>query len=136
MNVVVDANIFISGIYRGGNPRNVLKTLVDGIGTLFITDEIVDEIEHALKKPKLGLTAEEVKGWITEIEKLGEKIVISPKYRVTGICRDPDDNKYLECALAANADYIISGDRDLLDLKEYHKVKIVNARDYLDISGG
>jgi len=135
MNVVVDANIFISGIYRGGNPRNVLKTLIDGIGTLFITDEIVDEIENALKKPKFGLTVKEVKDRITEIEGLGKKVIISPKHRVTGICRDLDDDKYLGCALAANADYIISGDRDLLDLKEYCGVKIVNARDYLDIVG-
>jgi uncharacterized protein len=136
MNVVVDANIFISGIYRGGNPRKVLNTLIDGIGTLFITDEIIDEIEFVLKKPKFDLTVKEVKHWITEIEGLGKKVIVSPKYRVTNVCRDRDDNKYLECALAANADYIITGDRDLLDLKEYGGVKIMNARDYLDIVGG
>jgi predicted nucleic acid-binding protein len=60
-------------------------------------------------------------------------VTVSPTRRIMGVCRDPNDDKYIECAIAAGAGYIISGDRDLLVLKEYGGVKIVNARDYLNI---
>ncbi|MDR1811628.1 MAG: putative toxin-antitoxin system toxin component, PIN family [Candidatus Fibromonas sp.] len=49
------------------------------------------------------------------------------------ISRDKDDNEYIECAVECNANYIISGDSDLLELKEYNGIKIVTARGYLDI---
>jgi hypothetical protein len=68
---------------------------------------------------------------VTRIESIGENITVLPKHRVKGVCRDSKDDMYLECAVAATADYIISGDRDLLDLKEYGGVKIVSAREYL-----
>ena len=100
---------------------------------LFFTDDIINEVERVLGKPKLHLNEYDVKRIVMRIEHIGKKISISPEHRVKGVCRDPKDDIYLECAIAANAQYIISGDRDLLDLKEYGGVKIVNARGYLDI---
>jgi len=136
MKIVVDANVFISGFIWDGVPGVVIDRANNGLDQLFITDDLVDEVERVLRKPKLGQCEESIALFITHIEDIGKKIVISPEYTVKGICRDPKDDMYLECALAAGADYIISGDRDLLDLKEYGGVKIVSARDYLDVVGG
>jgi len=136
MKAVLDANIFVSAAVWGGNPHKIMKRFSGGLDKLFIIQDIVDEVEYVLRRPKFGLSNEEVERRIAEIEKLGERVVVLPEHAAAGACRDPDDDKYLECALAAGADYIISGDRDLLDIKEYGGVKIVNARDYLDIVGG
>jgi len=136
MKIVLDANVFVSAFFRGGLPRSVTNRYAQKLDTLFISGEIIDEIKHALSMSKFKLNKRQLDGIIENIERHGRMVVIFPKHRVTGVCRDPDDDMYLECALAAGADYIITGDRDLLDLKEYGGVKIVNARSYLDIVGG
>jgi uncharacterized protein len=136
MRVVLDTNVIVSAAVWGGNPSKIIKRVADGLDKLFITEDIVDELEDVLRRPMFGLSSEEAELRIAEIEELGKKVAVSPERRITGVCRDSDDDIYLECALAANADYIITGDRDLLDLKEYGGVKIVNARGYLDIVGG
>jgi uncharacterized protein len=123
MKTVLDANVIVSASVWGGNPRKVIARFSDGLDTLFITADIVDEVEDVLRRPKFGLSSEEAELRIAEIEELGSKVVVSPERRITGVCRDPKDDMYLECALAAGADYIISGDSDLLSLKEYGGVK-------------
>jgi len=133
VKIVLDANIFVSAYFWGGNPDAILGRVAAGADMLFITDAILREIEFVLKLAKFGLNSNGVRRRLAHIECLASKVAVSPKHRLTGVCRDPGDDKYLECALAAGADYIISGDRDLLVLKEYGGVKIVNARDYLDI---
>ena len=57
---------------------------------------------------------------------------VASKERIE-VCRDPDDNKFIECAVAANALYIVSGDKDLLDLKKYRDVRILTAAEFLEI---
>jgi len=136
MKTVLDANVIVSAAVWGGNPRKIIKRVADGLDKLFIAEYIIDELEDVLRRPIFGLSSEEAELRIAEIERLGKKVAASPERRVTGVCRDPDDDIYLECAVSAGADYLITGDRDLLDIKEYGGVKIVNARDYLDIVGG
>jgi len=136
MNVVLDANIFISAYIWHGNPETILDRIVVGKDALFFTDKIIGELDEIIKRPKFNRHKEQIDYIVGDIKKYGKKVAVSPKYRIKGVCRDPGDDKYIECALAAGADYIISGDRDLLDIKEYGGVKIVNARDYLDIAGG
>jgi putative PIN family toxin of toxin-antitoxin system len=136
MKTVLDANVIVSAAVWGGNPRKIIKRVADGLDTLFITKDIVDELEDVLRRPMFGLNDDEVELRIAEIEELSKKVAVSPEHRITDACRDSDDNTYLECAIAAGADYIITGDKDLLVFKEYGGVKIVNARSYLDIVGG
>jgi len=136
MNIVVDANMFISAYIWHGNPQIVLDRVVGKIDVLFFTDSIINEIEEIIGRPKFNRHKKQVDYIVADIKRFGKKVTVSHKHRITGVCRDHDDDKYIECALAAGADYLITGDRDLLDLKEYGGVKIVNARDYLDIVGG
>ena len=73
----------------------------------------------------------EVHYFIHSIEEMGNKII--PWKRINNGSRDEKDNKYIECGIAADVDYIISGDIHLLELKEYEGIKIVTAKNYLEI---
>jgi putative PIN family toxin of toxin-antitoxin system len=131
MKIVLDANIFISSFFWGGNPRFVLERVITGIDELFITKEILDEIESVLRRPKFHADKEKAAYFISSIEEIGNKIV--PKSRIRNGSRDKTDNKYIECGITADVDYIISGDIHLLEIKEYGNIKIVTAKNYLEI---
>jgi len=134
MNIVIDANIFISSFIGKGNPRTVVDRVADTKDTLFITDEILAEVDSVFRKRKFHLTEEIIQYRMTRIKRIGTKIKVAASERVTdGGCRDKTDNKYLECAVAAKADYVISGDIHLRELKEYRGIKIVNPAEYLEI---
>ena len=134
MKIVLDANIFISSIFWGGNPRTVLERAIANLDELFISKEIMDEIEDVIGRPKFHVNKEKIEFLIKSIEEIGKKTVISG--RVIKGSRDRTDNKYLECAIASNADYIISGDTHLLEMKKYRGIKIVTPKEYLDIIKG
>jgi putative PIN family toxin of toxin-antitoxin system len=132
MKIVIDANIFVSAFFWAGKPQAVIERVQRNLDVLFITDEIIKEIEYVLRKPKFRKHEEMVRPKINFIKTYGRKITVRQRI-TTGGCRDKSDNKYLECAIAGNADYIISGDIHLLELKRYGDTRIVNAREYLEI---
>ena len=98
---------------------------------LFITKEILDEIVGVLSRPKFHTGKDEIEYFIKAIEGIGNKIV-SAKQIKNG-SRDKTDNKYIECGIAGNADFIISGDIHLLEMKKYRNIRIVNAKEYLEL---
>jgi putative PIN family toxin of toxin-antitoxin system len=131
MKIVIDANVIISSFFWGGNPRLVLERVIAGTDELFITKEILDEIESVVVRPKFHADKEKITYFINSIEEIGNKIV--PKRHIKNGSRDKKDNKYLECGITAEVDYIISGDIHLLELIEYENIKILTAKDYLDL---
>jgi len=130
MKLVLDANTFVSSFFWGGKPRKVIERVIEGTDELFVSKEILDEIEEVMGRPKFHADTEEIDYFIASIEEIGNKI--TPKRQVKNGSRDKTDNKYIECGIAANADYIISGDIHLLELKEYGKIKIITASNYLE----
>ena len=131
MKIVLDANIFISAFFWGGNPQSILERVITGYDELYLSKEILDEIENVIRRPKFHSDNDMVNYFIHSIEELGNKI--SPnKLKKTG-SRDMKDNKYIECGIAANVDYIISGDVHLLELGVYEKIPVVSAKAYLDL---
>jgi len=108
----------------------VLERVIEGIDELFITKEILNEIEEVMERPKFHAEKEEINYFINSIEEIGNKII--PKRKIKNGSRDKTDNKYIECGIAANVDYIISGDIHLLELREYGKIKIITAKNYLE----
>jgi len=90
----------------------------------------LDEIESVLERPKFHADKEKIAYFINSIEEIANKIV--PKRRIKNGSRDKADNKYLECGITADVDYIISGDVDLLEINEYHNIKIITAKKYLE----
>jgi len=137
MVIVIDANIFISAFFGGGKPGAILKFVEDKKDTLIITDEIIAELETTFKKRRFKQPKAMKQFALQRVKLIGTKITVPDSERITtGGSRDETDNKYLECAAAADADYIITGDKDLLVLKEYRQTKIVSAAEYLDIVNG
>jgi putative PIN family toxin of toxin-antitoxin system len=131
MKIVLDANIFISSFFWGGNPRLVLERAINKTDELFFTKEILNELEDVIGRPKFHAGKNEIEYLIKSIEEIANKI--SVKNKIKNGSRDITDNKYIECGIAANADYIISGDVHLLEIKKYRKIKIVTAKEYLEI---
>jgi putative PIN family toxin of toxin-antitoxin system len=130
VKIVLDANIFVSSFFWGGNPWLVLERGIKGTDELFITKEILDEVESVMGRPKFHADRDKIAYFINAIEEIGNKI--TPKRKINNGSRDKTDNKYIECGLAAGVDYIISGDIHLLELKEYEEIKIVTAKEYLE----
>lgn len=132
IKVVLDTSTFISGFFWKGNEYQLLKLIENNKIKLYITKEILFEIEEVLKKPKFkniifksGLTINEIINLIITISNL-----IENKHTIN-VCRDKSDNKFIECAVSCSADFIISGDNDLLSLKRYRKIKIVKTIEFL-----
>ncbi|MDR3011877.1 MAG: putative toxin-antitoxin system toxin component, PIN family [Chitinispirillales bacterium] len=132
MRVVVDCNLLISAFGWGGKPHALMGRVVDGWDTLFVTDDILGELEETVEKPHLAAVKNRLMTVVSFIRKYSQTVVILPHHK-TNVCRDKDDNMYLECADAANVDYIISGDKHLRELGEYKDIKIVNVSEYLEI---
>ena len=117
MNIVIDTNVIISGIFFGGYPRKILETVADKQISAYATTEIINEyyeiIDEMIKR-KQGRINNSV------LSQLVSKLKIIQSSSSINICRDPDDNKFIECAIDANALYIISGDKDLLDIQKFN----------------
>ena len=84
-----------------------------------------------MTRPKFKSSPETIEKYIRAIEKIGQKVFIPGN--IKGICRDKDDDDKIECGILSGADYIITGDDDLLTLKKYQHIKIVTIREYLQI---
>ena len=128
--VVIDTNVYISAIFWGGKPREVLDLGRNGRILIFTSSEIQAEIEMKLKT-KFRIAEDEVAQILLDYTMF--TLPIKPIQRITAIDADPDDNKFIECAVASKAAYIVSGDKHLLDLKKYQGIQIKKAAEFLKI---
>ena len=129
MKIVLDTNVLVSAILFGGNPRQVLETILAGEVSLALSREILDELEGVLCRRKFGMAPEIVRSISRELESLCE--MVTPNRRIIATISDPYDNMVLECAAEAKADYVVSGDAHLLDLCEFEGIKIINSARFL-----
>jgi putative PIN family toxin of toxin-antitoxin system len=128
--VVLDTNVLVSALLFTGEPSKMVDLWRQGEMVPLISREIFDELRAVLAYPKFSLTSEEIQS-IIENEILPYLGVVEIKGKVRGVCRDPGDDKFLECALSGAAHFVVSGDKDLIDLKNYKTVKIIKASDFL-----
>lgn len=139
MKIVIDANLIVSAFGWGGKPAILIDRIVDKLDTLFITNDITNEIRRTFHKPKFkkkNFTEDWINSVVNNIDELSYNVTVLPQHKATGASRDPKDDMYIECALAAGADYIISGDIHLRELIEYKGIKIVLVAQYLEIVNG
>ena len=129
MKVVYDTNIYVSGLFWGGSPGDLLKRAAKGEVQLVISGFILDEISKVLSE-SFGVPEDVVTSIIDTFEAISVKVY--PKYHVN-VVRDKKDNGVLECALEGKCDYIVTGDKDLLILKEHHGIKITTPKKFLQI---
>lgn len=98
---------------------------------LVISPGLLAELERVLRYPRLGFAEEEIEAFISDL--LEHAVTVSPSQAVEVVEEDPDDDRIIECALAAGARWIVSGDRHLLGLGEYEGIKIVNAATAINV---
>lgn len=127
--VVYDSNVIISGFLFGGPPARLLECALGNSVQAYTSLPILDEIRDVLLRPKFGLSSDQALTLVEELHDLCE--LVSPGQRVDVISVDPDDNMILECAQAANAALIVSGDAHLLDLGEWKGIEILRPADAL-----
>jgi len=127
--IVLDTNVLISAILFGGNPRRVLDLVISGSVDCTLSAVILDELKDVLQRPKFGFFPDVCFHIVEELH--GACDIISPSVSVDDIRSDPNDNRILECAVEAQAHFIVSGDPHLLDLGKFEKIRILSPADYL-----
>jgi putative PIN family toxin of toxin-antitoxin system len=125
--VVADSNVIISAFHGAGNPRRVLQLANAGTFDFFYSPFIVEEVARIMGGPKFKWPAARLR---EAIEGLPGEIVV-PAGRPLHVVADETDNRILECALAAKADFLVTGDHHLLDLGHYFRTRIVTPRAFL-----
>ncbi len=129
LRVVLDSNVVISGFFFGGPPGRVLEYLLEGTVQGYSSLPLLDEIRDVLQRPKFGLSPEQALGFIEAfLDLVG---IVKPGKRVRAVTEDPQDNAVLECAAAARAEMIVSGDNHLLRLGRWRGVEIISPREFV-----
>lgn len=129
MKIVIDTNVVISGVFFGGWPRKVLSAVLNEKVSACASEAIIDEYNAVVEEM---LARKQGRLDIAVLTPLLCRMEIVEGGSHIEICRDPDDNKFLECAKDAKAVFIVSGDQDLLTLKEYEKIKIMTAKEFCE----
>ena len=129
MRVIVDTNALISGIFFAGLPGRILQLWNEGRIKLVGSTEIYQEYAKVMRR--LGDRYPDV-----EIENLLQMLaveleIVKTRQLKDPVCRDRDDDKFIACALPAKVEVVISGDKDLLDLKAYRKVRFLSPARFL-----
>ncbi|MBI5100455.1 MAG: putative toxin-antitoxin system toxin component, PIN family [Nitrospirae bacterium] len=130
LKVVLDTNILISALLFRGELSRVVDLWKKGRIVPVISKETFQEFKAVLHYPKFRLSRAEIKT-IIEDEVLPFFEVAETADKVKGICTDPDDDKFIACAVAASADFIVTGDSALCDVGKYRSVRIIKAVDLL-----
>lgn len=136
IRVVIDANVLVSAVLKPqSNPDKIIDLIKQGSLVLAMSHDILAELKRVLLYPKirkvLKLTTKEIG---ESLAQMASAAIITPgRIRVEAIESDPDDNRYLECAVEARADFIISGDRHLKDLKNFQGIEIVDPATFLEL---
>jgi putative PIN family toxin of toxin-antitoxin system len=128
--IVIDTNIYISAIFWGGKPREVVDLGRSEKVLIFTSLEIQTEIHRKLRT-KFGLSEDETAQILLDFSTFTNLITTHEKISI--INDDPDDNKFIECAVSSKAHFIVTGDKHLLNLDMYKEIKILKAADFLSI---
>jgi putative PIN family toxin of toxin-antitoxin system len=127
--VVVDTNVFISSFF-GGNPRKVIDLWKSGEVTLCLSKPIVDEYIEVLRRLELqnDRELEELLGLFAH----GFHVVFTAKTPELHVVeKDPNDNMFIECAVALKAEFVITGDKALKAIQEYMNIKIITPKEFI-----
>ena len=130
IRVVLDTNTLVSALLFGGPAARLVPLWQSGRLHPLISRPILREYLRVLAYPKFQLTAEEIRGLLEEVLPFVESVRV--RERLSVVRRDPADDRFLECAVAGRASYLITGDRDLRTLGSYRRIAIVTAAEFLD----
>lgn len=131
IRIVADTNVYVSAIVFGGPCEAILALARAGVVDLFISSVIQRELQSVLRR-SFGWSHGQVRDALSEVGAVAS--LVRPSVVLHGVVAYPPDRRVLEAALAADADYLITGDKKhLLPLKSFRGIRIVSPRDFLDL---
>ena len=130
MKIVLDTNVFISGIFFSGPPFQILQAWKERKIQFVLSQEIVSEYQRVAEALADKYPIVDISG-IIEMVTIYSEIVETDGYELFE-CEDPDDNKFVECAMAGNCKTIVSGDKHLLKLSGFQNINVLTPRKFVD----
>ncbi len=130
MKVVLDTNVVISGIFFSGPPAQILDAWRNGDLQIALSAEILSEYQRVariLSKKYKVVNVQEILNLLA----LNAEITDTANFQVR-ISADPDDDKFIACALASGSGVVVSGDKHLLEITDLQEIKILSPRDFLN----
>jgi uncharacterized protein len=139
LRVVLDANVYVSAaIHPRGVPGQIIERFLRDLAfEIVVSPSIAREIARALGYPKLRRYFSKdfnPRAWLEQILLLS--LVTRDEYQIRNVSKDPDDDKYIAAAVEGQADLLVSGDPDLLDLKQYEGIRVITPREFLNLLSG
>jgi uncharacterized protein len=135
MRIVIYANVHISALAFGGTiSKNLIKIYQEEQIQVYTSKPIFEELQEKLSIPKFDkitkvkIDQDEINEYLNNYK---QETIFGESSIIVNICRDPDDNMFLELALEIQADYIITGDKDLLSISQFQSTKICNISDFI-----
>jgi uncharacterized protein len=129
VRVVADTNVFISALMFGGLPGSFLDLAFLPSFLLLTSPALLHQLDERLRL-RFGLSPKDAD--LVRARLQSSALVVKPAMILDVIKDDPDDNRVLECALAGEADYMVSGDRHLLKFGSYEGIPILTVRQFMD----
>lgn len=131
IRIVADTNVYVSAIVFGSTCEEILALARSGIVEINISPAIQRELRRVLRTG-FQWTEPQVRAALTEVETLTS--LVYPTVKLSGVVGDDDDHRILECAVAADAEFLVTGDKkDLLPLSLFREIRIVSPREFLDL---
>ena len=131
MRIVLDTNVFISGIFFSGPPSKILKAWKDNKIQIVLSKEILTEYQRVAEELSAKYSEIDIFPIIDLLTVYGE--VVPTKDLSVSICEDPDDNKFIECAISSNCKLIVSGDKHLLNISGFQEIEVLKPREFIDL---
>ena len=130
MRVVLDTNVFISGVFFTGPPFRILKAWSEGEMDIVLTPEILDEYQRAAEKLNVRFPDVEITPVLALVA--ASATLIQAPALAEAVCADAEDDKFVAAAMAAQCGIIVSGDKHLLDVTGYRGIRVLRPRAYVD----
>ena len=131
IRIVADTNVYVSAIVFGRTCEEILTLARSGLVEINISPAIQRELRRVLRTG-FQWTETQVRAALTEVETLTS--LVYPTVKLAGVVGDDDDHRILECAVAADAEFLVTGDKkDLLPLALFREIRIVSPREFLDL---
>ena len=130
LKVVMDTNVFVSGVFFSGPPYQILKAWQSGEFELVVSQDILDEywrVGQILAEEHRKIDLNPILTFVVEHAKVYKPVKLDEP-----VCEDPDDDKFFACALASGSRVIISGDKHLLRVSGYEGIEVLKPREFVD----
>jgi len=129
LRVILDTNVIVSAVVSGGKPRQLLDMGIEGRFQMVVSEFILKEVGTVLRRPKFKASDGEISNTILTLIQSGDVTTVTSDFKV--LEEDPADDAILNASFDGGADILVTGDRHLLELKEFKRTKILSVSEAL-----